>query len=228
MTCVVLSLFLKHVSFLPPLSETGVHAPEKFLFTTTLSIVSFLLLFTSILLFKSHQSKKKRVLNIISSSTLFISSVGLFLLGIVPLREPNVQIRTLQDIGYITIIHLSGAGIFFVFFAIQMFCNFFLTFSKKSFWTWYKLSCILLLIFAWPIAPVLGGILTFLYCSISQQTYCPDTYIRATLGALNQYLMIFCVILYSLAYTNDLENVEIKILEREIDENEQIIVEDSL
>ena len=98
------------------------------------------------------------------------------------MRESNVQIKSIKDIGYITIIHLSGAGIFFLFFAIQMLFNFLLTFSKKSFWTWYKLSCIILLIFSWPIAPLFGGILTFLYCFMSNQIECPDPYVQATFG----------------------------------------------
>jgi hypothetical protein len=55
--CVTLSMSLGHVQYLPTLSETGILAPEKYIFTGSLTFCSVLMMLTSFIYLNTMRDK---------------------------------------------------------------------------------------------------------------------------------------------------------------------------
>jgi hypothetical protein len=166
--------------------------------------------------------------NVASLMNGVIASVTLFGLGVVPIQELTPDDTQLMPLG--TFLHLSFTGIFFVSILTHMILSTIVaavydrTLRKNAQladlgsipkrmapWVIFKIVMISLTLIFWPIIPLISGLITVISCSAEslENDSCGFYKFLRTVGALNQWALVICIIAFLVSYMHELRNAKI-------------------
>jgi len=231
---------VEEIGNLPPLSETAVYLPGRYLFIVSLVIPAIGIILGAFAVFNSNRGHLSKIthgaqrliccygccritgVNITSLISAIIAGISLFGLAIVPLRTPTDEVITLS-----TRIHLLFTFLFLISMITHMILstivsvifdrqlaqslqNSDLSISTRrmSGWVVFKIIILVIVFLLWPVVPIISFIIVIASCSgaaITSGTCGVMNFFQAV-GAVNQWALVLCIILFMLSYMYELRN----------------------